>query len=126
MAEGDKKVPVLLAVAAGLTGLAFALTIFGLIGRAALKRTKLFGIITDAQTGRGIPGVDMTVYQDYDTETAIYEATTNAQGYYQILDMIPDVIALMVVYANGYQTYTNENIPIVEGNNELSFSMEAV
>jgi len=88
-------------------------------------QANLYGFITDAETGRGIPGVDMTVYQDYDTDTAVYHLTTDSRGYYQILDMVPDVIALMVVYANGYVTYTNEHIPIPEGNNELSFSMEA-
>ena len=123
------------AVAIALIPIGLGLGAIGILALVALARepgppepppglANLYGFITDAETGEGIPGVDMTVYQDYDTETAIYHATTDWQGYYQILDMIPDVIALMVVYANGYETYTNEHIPIVEGNNELSFSME--
>lgn len=135
MQEDDKKVTIGLAVAAGLAGLAGLLVIFGLVARAARKvppepppgLANLYGIITDAETGRGIPGVDMTVYQDFDTQTATYHATTDWRGYYQILDMLVEVdVTQMVVYANGYQTYTNEDIPIVEGNNELSFSMEVV
>jgi len=121
-------------VIVGGLGLALAgVLVLYAIGRAAPEEppepppghANLYGIITDAETGRGIPGVDMTVYQDYDTDTAIYHATTNAQGFYQILDMLVQVdVTKMVVYTNGYQTYTNEDIPIVEGNNELSFSME--
>jgi len=29
----------------------------------------------------------------------------------------------MVIYADGYQTYTNENIPIAEGDNQLNIQM---
>jgi len=84
----------------------------------------LYGFITDAETGEPIVGVDMTVYQDYDMETATYHATTNSQGYYQILDMLFEVdVTQMVVYANGYETYTNEHVPITEGNNSLNIQM---
>ncbi|GAJ02265.1 unnamed protein product, partial [marine sediment metagenome] len=87
----------------------------------------LYGIITDAETGEPIAGVQGTVYQDHDTETETYDFTTNFSGYYQILDMLVEVdVTQMVVYANGYKDHTDEDIPIVEGNNELSFSMEVV
>lgn len=107
----------------------------GLLGIAALTReptpppeppageANLYGLITDASTGMPLWGADITVYQDYDTETAVYHTKTDLRGYYQILGMLPDVIALMVVYVDGYETYTNEHIPIVAGNNELSFTM---
>lgn len=123
----------LVVVIAGALGLgAIGLLALVALARAAPEeppepppgQANLYGFITDAETGEGIPGVDMTVYQDYDTATAVYPAITDSRGYYQILDMLPNVIALMVVYANGYETYTNEHIPIAEGNNELSFSME--
>ena len=66
----------------------------------------------------------MTVYQDYDTDTAIYHATTDWQGYYQILDMLVEVdVTKMVVYAEGYKDHTDEDLPIVEGNNELNIEM---
>ena len=88
----------------------------------------LYGYVTDKVTGAPIAGAVGTVYQDYDTETDEYDFTTNSQGYYLIKNMLVEVdvtnVTKMVVYANGYETYTNEDIPIVEGNNELSFSME--
>jgi len=131
MVEARKISPVVV-IAGGL-----GLGALGLLALVALARAapgppepppghaNLYGFITDAETGRGIPGVDITVYQDYDTETAIYHATTDHQGYYRILDMLVEVdVTKMVVYANGYHDYTNEDIPIAEGNNELSFSME--
>ena len=66
-----------------------------------------------------------TVYQDHDTDTEEYNFTTNASGYYVIKNMLVEVdVTQMVVYANGYKAYANEDIPIAEGNNELSFSME--
>lgn len=134
MAE-ERKIPP--AVAIALVPIGLGLGFLGILAFLALARAapekppepppgqaNLYGFITDAETGEGIPGVDMTVYQDYDTDTAVYPATTDSRGYYQILDMLPNVIALMVVYANGYETYTNEHIPIPEGNNELNISME--
>jgi len=134
MAEEDKKVPILLVVAAGLTGVAGLLAIFGLIALASRKEppepppglANLYGRITDAETGAPIAGVSGTVYQDYDAKTDKYDFTTDSSGYYLIKNMLYDVnLTQMVVYANGYETYTNEDIPIVEGNNELTFSMEA-
>lgn len=84
----------------------------------------LYGFITDAETGEPIVGVDMTVYQDYDTETVTSHATTNSQGYYEVLNMLVEVdVTMMVVYASGYETYTNENVPITEGNNNLNIQM---
>jgi len=86
----------------------------------------LYGKVTNAETGEPIAGVDITVYQDYDSDTADYHTTTDSQGYYQILEMLVEVdVTQMAVYANGYKAYANEDIPIVEGNNELNFSMEA-
>ena len=123
-------------VAIALVPIGLGLGALGILALFALARepgppepppglANLYGFITDAETGEGIPGVDMTVYQDYDTETAIYHATTDWQGYYQILDMLVEVdVTQMVVYAEGYKPHTDEDIPIVEGNNELSFSME--
>jgi len=85
----------------------------------------LYGFITDDETGEPIAGVDITVYQDYDTDTAEYHATTDSSGYYLIKNMLVEVdVTQMAAYANGYEAYANEDIPIVEGNNELSFSME--
>jgi len=120
-------------VIAGALGLALAggLVLFA-IGRAAPGPpgpspglANLYGFITDDETGEPIAGADITVYQDYDSDTAPYHATSDSQGYYQILDMLVEVdVTQMAVYANGYKAYANEDIPIVEGNNELSFSME--
>jgi len=85
----------------------------------------LYGIITDAETGAPIAGVQGTVYQDHNTDTEVYNFTTNAAGYYAIKNMLVEVkVTKMVVYANGYETYTNEDIPIVEGNNELNIQLE--
>ena len=133
MAKEDEKGPIFLAVAAGLTGLAFALAIFGLIVLAARKEppepppglANLYGFITDAETGAPIAGVSGTVYQDYDAKTDKYDFTTDSSGYYLIKNMLVEVdVTKMVVYANGYKTYTNEDIPIAEGNNELNIQME--
>ena len=131
MQKDDKRRTIGLAVAAGLTGLAVALTIYA-IARAAPGPPEpppglanLYGHATDKITGAPIIGVG-TVYQDYDTHTESYDFATDAQGYYEIRNMLVDVdVTKMVLYAEGYKTYTNEDIPIVEGNNELSFSMEA-
>lgn len=133
MPKEERKISPVLAVA--LVPIGLGLGALGILALVALARepgppepppglANLYGIITDAETGRGIPGVDMTVYQDYDTDTADYRTTTDWQGYYQILDMLVEVdVTQMVVYANGYQTYTNEDIPIAEGNNELNIEM---
>jgi len=133
MQEEDKKVTIGLAVAAGLAGLAGALAVFAFLAKAAPGAppepppglANLYGLITDAETGAPIAGVYGTVYQDYDTKTKQYDFTTNASGYYLIKNMLVEVdVTKMVVYANGYQDYTNEDIPIGEGNNEMSFTME--
>ncbi|GAI87578.1 unnamed protein product, partial [marine sediment metagenome] len=86
--------------------------------------TKLFGRVTDRYTGAPIAGATGKVYQDYDTKTADYPLVTDEQGYYEILDMLYDVDrTLMVIYADGYVTYTNENVPISEGDNQLNVRM---
>ena len=134
MQEADKKVTIGLAAVGGLAGLSGLIVVFALLAQAARKvppepppgLANLYGFITDAETGKPIAGVYGTVYQDYDTKTKIYAFTTNASGYYLIKNMLVEVdVTKMVVYANGYQDYTNEDIPIGEGNNELSFTMEA-
>ncbi|GAI78510.1 unnamed protein product [marine sediment metagenome] len=131
MVEARKISPIVV-IAGGLgLALAGALVVYA-IARAAPGPPEpppglanLYGIITDAETGEPIAGVQGTVYQDHDTETETYDFTTNFSGYYQILDMLVQVdVTQMVVYAEGYKSYTNEDIPIVKGNNELSFSME--
>lgn len=133
MQEDDRVVTIGLAVAAGLTAAAVALTLYALTRAAPGEPPKpppgfanLFGIITDDETGEPIAGVHGTVYQDKGTKTWDYDFTTNAWGYYVIKDMLVEVdVTQMVVYADGYKDYANEDIPIAEGNNELSFTMEA-
>jgi len=121
-------------VIAGGLGLALAgILVLYAIGRAAPGPPEpppglanLYGFITDAETGAPIAGVYGTVYQDYNTKTDKYDFTTDSSGYYLIKNMLVEVdVTQMVVYATGYHDYTNEDIPIAEGNNELSFSMEA-
>jgi len=86
--------------------------------------TKLFGYVTDKIIGAPIAGAVGTVYQDYDTHTKDYDFTTDAQGYYLIDNMLYDVDrTVMVIYADGYVTYTNENVPISEGDNQLNIRM---
>ncbi|GAI54805.1 unnamed protein product [marine sediment metagenome] len=83
----------------------------------------LYGHATNKITGEPVVGVG-TVYQDYDTETDKYDFITNGQGYYEIRNMLVEVdVTKMVIYAEGYMTYTNENVPIIEGNNELNVQM---
>ncbi|GAI29610.1 unnamed protein product [marine sediment metagenome] len=132
MAEEMKISPVVV-IAGGLgLALAGALVVYA-IARAAPGvppepppgLANLYGIITDAETGEPIAGAQGTVYQDHDTETETYDFTTNFSGYYQILDMLVEVdVTQMVVYANGYKDHTDEDLPIVEGNNELNIEME--
>ena len=131
MVEARKISPVVV-IAGGLgLALAGALVVYA-IARAAPGvppepppgLANLYGIITDAETGEPIAGADITVYQDYDTDTSEYHATTDGQGYYQILDMLVEVdVTQMVVYANGYKPHTDEDLPIAEGNNELNIEM---
>lgn len=86
--------------------------------------TKLFGYVTDASTGAPIDGAIGTVYQDKGTRTWDYDFVTNTGGYYEIIGMIDDADqTLMVVYADGYQPFTNENVPISEGDNTLNIQM---
>lgn len=86
--------------------------------------TKLFGYVNNAYTGAPIVGAVGTVYQDYDTHTDSYNFTTDAQGYYLIDNILFEVdVTMMVIYADGYQTYTNESIPISKGDNQLNVQM---
>lgn len=86
--------------------------------------SNLYGLVTDAETGEPIAGITGTVYQDKGTETWSYDFTTDSSGYYFIDNMLPDAdLTQMVIYATGYATYTNEDVPISEGNNELSVQM---
>lgn len=86
--------------------------------------TKLYGYVTDSITGTPIAGAIGTVYQDYDTKTKSYDFTTDAQGYYLIDNMLYEVdVTMMVIYATGYQTYTNEHVSIVKGDNQLNVRM---
>ena len=92
-----------------------------------IPTTNLTGYVTDRNTGAPIAGVDMTVYQDHNSDTETYRVTTNAEGYYEIIGMLDDADQnLMVIYADGYQTYTNENVPISEGANTLNIQMTPV
>jgi len=89
--------------------------------------TRLYGYVTDRYTGAPIVGAVGTVYQDYDTDTESYDLVTDSQGYYEIRDMLVEVdVTMMVIYADGYITYTNENIPIVEGDNQLNVRMTPI
>jgi len=78
---------------------------------------RLYGYVTDNETGKPVLGADITVYQDYDMETATYRYLTAEDGYYELRDMIPGVKADMVIYAGGYTTYTRTGILINEGDN---------
>jgi len=85
---------------------------------------RLFGYVTDRVTGAPIVGVYGIVYQDKGVKTWDYPFTTDPSGYYEITDMLYDAdLTQMVIYADGYKTYTNENIPISEGDNELNIRM---
>jgi len=87
--------------------------------------TNLTGYVTNKLTGAPIAGAIGTVYQDYDTHTKDYNFTTDAQGYYLIDNMLFEVdVTKMVVYADGYETYTNERVSISEGDNRLDIRME--
>jgi len=86
--------------------------------------TKLFGRVTNRYTGEPIAGVQGTVYQYYDSHSMVYIFTTDSSGYYLIVYMLFDVDrTLMVIYADGYVTYTNERVSISEGDNQLNVRM---
>lgn len=83
----------------------------------------LYGYVTDDVTGAPIIGVGI-VYQDYDSDTESYDFITNSQGYYEIRNVLVEVdVTKMVLYAEGYKTHTDEDVPIGEGNNELNVQM---
>jgi hypothetical protein len=114
-----------LALAGALVVYAIARAVPGVPPEPPPGLANLYGIITDAETGEPIAGVQGTVYQDYDTETESCDFTTNSRGYYEIRNLLVEVdVTKMVIYADGYVTYTNENVPIAEGNNELNIQME--
>ena len=86
--------------------------------------TKLYGQVTNKVTGEPVTNVIGTVYQDYRTHSWDYDFTTDEQGYFLIDNMQFEVDKTqMVIYADGYQDYTNVNIPISEGDNELNVQM---
>jgi len=86
--------------------------------------TNLSGFVADKVTGTPIVGASGTVYQDKDTDTWKFKFTTDAQGYYLIESMLDNADQTkMVIYADGYVTYTNENLPISEGDNQLNVRM---
>jgi len=90
-------------------------------------KVTLYGLVIDAVTGEPIKGASIIVYQDYGSHTDSYPRTTNSYGYYEIRNMLIDVdLTQMVIYADGYQTYTNEDVSIVEGLNELNIQMVPV
>lgn len=107
---------------------AYSVLVNGLSGSfvasEAIPTTRLYGRVTDRDTGAPISGVSGTVYQDKGSKTWDYDFTTDAQGDYLIDDMRFGVdLTQMVIYASGYQTYTNENISISEGDNQLNIRM---
>jgi len=86
--------------------------------------TRLYGSVTNRNTGAPIAGAHGKVYQEYDSEGADYDIATDSQGYYLIDNMTPDaVLNQMVIYADGYVTYTNEDFTISEGDNVLNVQM---
>ena len=86
--------------------------------------TNLSGYVTDGTTGAPIAGASGKVYQDYNTHTADHDFTTDSEGYYLIDNMLDDADqTLMVIYADGYQSYTNEHVSIHEGDNVLNIPM---
>lgn len=89
-----------------------------------IPTTNLTGYVTDRNTGAPIAGATGTVYQDKGSDTLPHHFTTNAEGYYEIIGMIEDADQnLMVIYADGYQTYTNEYVSVHEGDNVLNIQM---
>jgi len=86
--------------------------------------TNLTGYVTDIITGVPIPGATGTVYQDKGTKTWAHDLVTNAAGYYEIISMIDDADQnLMVIYAYGYKPYSQENVSINRGDNQLDVQM---
>jgi len=85
--------------------------------------TRLYGYLTDNETGQPVAGASITIYQDHDTKTETWHIVSDQYGFYEATDMLwgEDVDRTsMVIYAGGYETYVNENILIVEGDNELN------
>jgi len=63
-----------------------------------IPNASLFGYVTDAQTGSPIVGALVQL-------SGSYAATTNSQGYYQILNIVPGTYSGQVTAA-GYEPYT--------------------
>jgi len=80
--------------------------------------TRLYGYITDNETGEPVVGAYGTVYQEFDTKGADHDLLTDENGFYEITGMVPEAYNEMVIYAGGYKTYTRTGISIHEGDNE--------
>ena len=79
---------------------------------------KISGVVTDAQTGDPIPGVNVVIVGEQ------VGATTDAQGRYSILNLSPgtyDVRATFVGYANATREGVDVNIDLTT---EVNFEMQ--
>jgi len=91
--------------------------------RTEAYAASLYGYIIDSETGEGVYGAGITVYQDVSAMTTkTFRATTNKSGYFVLTGMVPGVPGKYVVYAGGYKTVTGK-VSIVEGSNELNITM---
>jgi len=92
-------------------GLVLCVLIAFAAGRASAQATSgsIYGTVTDS-TGAAIPDATVTV-TDVAKGTA-FNTTTNAEGYYTVTRLIPDVYTVSVV-GKGFNTAVQDNVAVM-------------
>jgi hypothetical protein len=94
-----------------------------LLAPAAFAQTgNVEGTVSDAETGAPLPGVNIVILEDGETTTM--GATTNADGYFNILNVSPGTYSIRASFV-GYTTQRVEGINVnIDLTTEVEFELQ--
>ena len=100
----------------GVFGVALVLgLVFGQETRVLAGSTgQITGKVTDSTAGVGVAGVDITA----SSPSGTYRATTNAKGYFAIVNVFPDTYRVTAA-ASGYQTAMSDGNSVVQNESDV-------